>query len=287
MGAERYRCWRRWLPYGAAVLLVALLASGWVTVSELNRWKGYDAPDTGAEAVERALGEVQGAARNGNLDTGSEAFQRLERSVPGGGMLLLVDAQGQVLYRRMPRKAGRLDSLTTAHLRRVLAALPPDALTAGQRLLLQTSDAVLAEGEHADVYSYAARLLVDRQGNPVGAVAVAYDRSARAPSSLYTAALLVSVTSLGLYWLSLPLWVVLDARARGERRAWLWGLLALAGNLVGVLTYLLMRRPAAAACPGCARTVEEGWEYCAHCGRDMTMGGRASRRGARHVEAGG
>jgi hypothetical protein len=58
--------------------------------------------------------------------------------------------------------------------------------------------------------------------------------------------LLVVLLGLLMYWLSLPLWVFLDARQRGER-ALAWAGFVLIGNLVALLTYILARRPAAPA----------------------------------------
>jgi hypothetical protein len=56
------------------------------------------------------------------------------------------------------------------------------------------------------------------------------------------ATLLTGFLGLASYWLSLPAWVWLDARARGER-AWVWAVFVLLGNLVGLITYILARRP--------------------------------------------
>lgn len=269
MRTERYRSRQHWLPYAAAALLVVALVSLWVTASELNAWKHANVPDSGAAYVSRALDQLEAATRAGNpLSPELEEFKSLGRSVPQLGSVLLIDTSGQVLYRPMPRKAGYVSDLTTPHLSRVLAAVPSDALSAGQRLLLLAGDAILAEGEHVDIYNYAARLLVDGQGNPVGAVAVAYDRNARPVSSAYMAALPISLAALVLYWLVLPLWVFLDAQARGEH-ARLWAVLALVGNLLGVVTYLLMRRPARRACPACNGPLEAGWEFCPRCAANV------------------
>lgn len=48
---------------------------------------------------------------------------------------------------------------------------------------------------------------------------------------------------LAIYWFSLPLWVVTDARRRQEK-AVAWGLFTLLGNVVALVLYLLVRREA-------------------------------------------
>lgn len=51
--------------------------------------------------------------------------------------------------------------------------------------------------------------------------------------------------ALMLYWFSIPPWVALDARRRGER-ALVWSTFALLGNMMALVLYLLVRRPLAA-----------------------------------------
>ena len=45
-----------------------------------------------------------------------------------------------------------------------------------------------------------------------------------------------------MYWLSLPLWVLLDARERWDY-AMVWAIFVLIGNLVALIAYLLARSP--------------------------------------------
>ncbi len=91
--------------------------------------------------------------------------------LPYAGMALLADADGQVVYRKLPRGLDVLVDLVSAQLRRLLGSLPPGALRSEQGPVLRAIDALQAEGEHADVYSFTARLLLDGTGKPVGAVA--------------------------------------------------------------------------------------------------------------------
>ena len=43
------------------------------------------------------------------------------------------------------------------------------------------------------------------------------------------------------FWLTIPSWMLLDARRRGERAA-VWGLFGLLGNVMALVVYLLVRR---------------------------------------------
>ena len=51
---------------------------------------------------------------------------------------------------------------------------------------------------------------------------------------------IVMLGSLSLFWLSIPLWMVLDAQKRRERAA-AWGLFGLLGNVIALVVYLLVR----------------------------------------------
>lgn len=94
-------------------------------------------------------------------------------------------------------------------------------------------------------------------------------------------------------------WVLRDAKQRGLDHAFLWGLFGLAGNVVAVVVYLLVRDGAprvescrtcarelrsshvacpwcgsprvapAGACPHCRTEVEPNWRYCPYCRGSM------------------
>ena len=70
-------------------------------------------------------------------------------------------------------------------------------------------------------------------------VGVAYEISGGAHSTprFYIGAP-AALIGLGVYWLSLPLWVFLDAKARG-RQVWSWTTFIFIGNLVALLAYLI------------------------------------------------
>ena len=63
-------------------------------------------------------------------------------------------------------------------------------------------------------------------------------------------------------------WVLLDARKRGVRHPFLWALFALLGNVIGAVSYVLVRddRPMQRSCTACARPVQSNHAACPWCG---------------------
>jgi PAS domain-containing protein len=277
---QNYR-WRRWLPYLSVLWLAAALVLGSVANKLMADWREALWSEVRA-AQEQRLDELQAAVQRAGLR--SEDVLGLVRDLPYTGMSILLDADGHVVYstplqaRGLSGPLGSLreqvltDSLrqllAQGHLSRALESLPAGALTPEQRLLLETSYALQAADGRARPFQDLGRLLTDAQGNPVGAAVVVYDQSDRALPGAYHASFLGALAALALYWLSLPLWVFLDARARGER-AWLWAALALVGNLLGVITYLLARQTSRGDCPGCGGPVGRRDNLCPRCGRRL------------------
>ncbi len=282
METRDYR-WRRWLPYLALAGLVAALVVGSVANKLAADYRQAGWTEISAAEAQR-LDELQAAVqRGGAAALRSEVVLGLVRELPYPGISVLLDGDGQeICATPLPNQAiyGPLGSLreqlladelrqllARGQLARVLDSVPASALTPGQRQLLEASYALQGD-ERANPYYGTGRVLVDAQGNPVGAVAVVYDRSDEPVPAAYRASLYGASAALALYWLSLPLWVFLDARARGER-AWLWAALALAGNLLGVITYLLARHTDRGNCPGCGGPVGRRDNVCPHCGRRL------------------
>jgi hypothetical protein len=161
----------------------------------------------------------------------------------------LFTPQGKALYiSGGPQKIDsfNLDHLVTQDAQRTLAALPQGELSPSQELQLKISSAMQAEGEHGDVFHYRVEKLKAADGSLVAYLAFAYDISPSvggAPDMLYMLSLITLAGCALVYWFSLPLWVWIDARQRGER-AWVWALFILMGNLVALIAYLLVRQPA-------------------------------------------
>lgn len=62
------------------------------------------------------------------------------------------------------------------------------------------------------------------------------------------------------------LFIYQDAGRRGMNR-WLWTLIAIfTPNLIGIILYLILRRPLLSPCPGCGSRVEPQLAYCPDCG---------------------
>lgn len=138
----------------------------------------------------------------------------------------------------------------TDETRRVLGILPQEELTSEQRQALLAASVMQAEGEHNDVWRHLLREIRGPEDELVGWIGVTFDvsPSVGAPGAAYISFILILLLALGVYWLSLPVWVWLDARARGER-AWVWGIFVLLGNLVALIAYILARGPSTPSQP--------------------------------------
>jgi RNA polymerase subunit RPABC4/transcription elongation factor Spt4 len=68
------------------------------------------------------------------------------------------------------------------------------------------------------------------------------------------------------------IWVLTDARRRGVRRPFFWALLALFGNVIGAVVYVLVRdaQPVERACGACGRQVQPSHAACPWCGAPLT-----------------
>jgi hypothetical protein len=125
---------------------------------------------------------------------------------------------------------------------RMLSTLPADALSAEQRTWLLSAAAIRCEGDHNDIFRHLLRPVRDPDGRLVGLIGVAYEASTGTVGAVYIFAAIVALAGLCLYWLSLPLWVFLDARQRGDH-ACAWAAFVLIGNLVALIAYVLAQWP--------------------------------------------
>jgi hypothetical protein len=132
----------------------------------------------------------------------------------------------------------------TEEMRRVLGTLPNGSVSEAQRTALLAASAMGREGEHNDVFRHMLREVRGPEGELVGWIGVTHDVSPAIgnPGIGYIAFVLLLLLSTAVYWLSLPAWVWMDARARGER-AWTWAVFLLVGNLVALVAYILARTP--------------------------------------------
>ena len=197
-------------------------------------------------AVERLADELTALAPNAADEPAFQDALKRAQGAPYVATVWLFTPDGEVLAGSMAIQPGdTVEERATAETRRVLGIVPADALDTEERTLLLAASAMQAEGEHNDVYRHMLRPVRNSQGQLVALVGLTYDVSPAVgtpPSLGWTATLLGALLGLALYWLSLPLWTWLDARARGER-AWVWAAFVLVGNLVALLAYLLARPP--------------------------------------------
>lgn len=171
--------------------------------------------------------------------------------------LWVVNDRGMIVYfgRERPRQLA-VEKLAPEEVHRLLAGLPQGLLTPEQRLAILIHAAVQMEhpepspGRYlpprSDLHSEVRRL-------PGGWVAVAaaapqeppYPVNGSVPSTRTALLRELGERTILLcflvYWLSLPIWVTLDALRRHER-APVWGIFTLIGNIIGLIVYLLARR---------------------------------------------
>ena len=156
----------------------------------------------------------------------------------------LLTPDGEILEGNRAISRGTVADSATDEMRRVLGMLPDDTLDDGQRTALLAASAMQKEGEHNDVFRHLLRQIHGPDGELVAWVGVTFDVSpaVSAPGAGYISFIVGLFLAMAVYWLSLPAWVWLDARARGER-AGVWAVFVLLGNLVALIAYLLVRVP--------------------------------------------
>jgi hypothetical protein len=237
---------KRVLPFvavaGALLVVVCALASTAARAPLLVE------SDETRQAADGILGRLQ-ALEPASVEDGAFRQALAEAGqAPAVAYTWLFAPDGRVLQGNLAASPGSTaEGMATEETRRLLASLGPGAMDEEQRLLLLAASAMQAEGEHNDVFRHQVRALRAADGTLTGLVGLTYDANPGlgAPSPVYILSLLAGVVALGLYWLSLPLWVWLDARERGER-AWVWAVFLLFGNLVALLAYILARAPRSA-----------------------------------------
>jgi hypothetical protein len=206
-----------------------------------------DVPSPNRAAVEETLNELQ-AMRPASLD--AAAFRQavealLERR--GVETVWLLSPAGRVVLSAGSTAASTppdatVEALATDDARLLLDALPPDAISAEQRTWLLTAAAIRREGGHNDIYRHLVRPIRAPDGSVVALVGIAYDFGGTVPGPRWILAVVAALTCLMVYWVSLPLWVLLDARRRGEP-AVAWATFVLVGNLVALVAYILVHAP--------------------------------------------
>lgn len=245
MSTQRMLKWLPWITLLAAVLAAVMLLLGTGQRAKMLQDSGETRPVVEAE-LSRLAALAPTSVDDPNLRQALEQTIKTEYI----SQVWLFAPDGKIVSIHGAPLASGEDAAerATVEVKRALDALPAGALSDEQRMMVLVSSALQAEGEHADVFRYRVQPVKTASGSLAAWVGVAYDvnpAESGNPDAAWVITILLFLFGLGIYWISLPLWVWLDARQRGER-AWIWAIFVLLGNLVALVAYLLVRntRPA-------------------------------------------
>lgn len=233
---------RNWIAVAAAAGILISAVTGTLLTQRRSRML----VDTGVTraAVENSwrslLPKTVESARDPRLIA---AVRELEKALYVVSVWV-VAPDGVIVYQKGgPGQLGdKVQDLAKDDMAPAIAALGLGAFSETQRLQLLAVAAMRREGEHNDVFRHIVRVVANPAGGLAAVVVLAYDVSpwVGAPPGLpYLTLLFSGLAGFAVYWLGLPLWVALDARARGEAAA-LWAVFVLFTNLVGLVAYLIV-----------------------------------------------
>lgn len=236
---------------GFLILAVAgiLLATTLFLIALLGfpDWHSYTPEELAATrtSVERSWAAVAPGSISSSADEALVQAARRMETEPFVVWVWVLDGAGSVLSAEGgPAKTGDTLTQLDSNESDLIQAVDSDLLSERARLELQIAVAIRREGEHNDVFRHMVRAVAGPDGSPAAYVAFAYDASRKFSAGLPLAMqIMIAFIIAGflLYWIGLPAWVFLDARARGERAA-LWGLFVLLTNLAGFVAFLLVSR---------------------------------------------
>lgn len=172
----------------------------------------------------------------------AEAVERL-REEKLIAWVWVVDPNGDILLARNgPAQTGESIYYLSKYEEDLIFAVEPGRLDPVTELELRLAIALRREGEHNDIYGHMVRALPGPDGEVAAFVGVTFEAVDTTPGVRDILFLVLGTVGFALYWLGLPLWTVVDARAGGlGRSAWLWGMFVLVANAAGLLAYLLVR----------------------------------------------
>jgi len=232
---------RKWIAVVALAGILAAVVMGVVTTRERSKIL----VDTGATraAVESSIRNLIPKSVESGRDPRLISAAELLSKEPYVASAWVVNQTGEIVFHQGgPGKQGdRVQDLAQDDMARALEALEAHVLSESQKLQLLAVGAVRREGEHNDVFRHLAYEVADGAGRPAALVVLAYDANPLLgqPDGFYIVSLLIGIVGFATYWLALPLWVYLDARARGDAAA-LWCVFVLFTNLVGLVAYLIV-----------------------------------------------
>ncbi len=242
---------RNWIlvvsAIGIAVATIILVGFA-VSISVLKEYSPADLAET-RDAVGQSMTEILPAAVESSADPAlREAAGRLAGE-PYVAWVWIADAEGKIVVAQGgPAREGDTIAGLDTNESDIIDSVEPGLLSEQVEIELRLAVAIRREGEHNDVLRHAVRSIPGPEGKAAAYAAIAYDASPgiSAPPSVSDQVMVVLFfAGFAAYWFGLPLWVLLDARARRERAA-LWGLFVLFANLVGLLAYLVVARQKAA-----------------------------------------
>ena len=237
---------KRILPW--IILITGIAITLWLPISARSRTtRIVDTGETRA-VVEQTVAKLQA------IQPDSLEDQSLRESLGEAvgtqyvSSLWLFTPDGRIVYQAGSKAdPKRFYDWATGEQQVVIEALAEGILSNEQKGAVLAAAALrgVGGGDHNWMWNPAVSPLKSPDGKLVGWLGALYDKSTASsagPTGKVVFSVLFALLLLTVYWLSLPIWVYLDARERGER-AWAWTMFALIGNLAALLAYLLVRSP--------------------------------------------
>ena len=200
---------------------------------------------TDGKAKERVLNEIDAVLNYYPSAINDKAFMQDVKTLvdqPYIASVWLFDNNGEALINvGSTALTGSFYELASEDIKDMINSLPNDSLTDEQVKMVLVVSAIRREGEHNDIYDHLVQTISDQNGSSIGFLGIAYEVNSEISTPvLWKISLLLGAFLLILYWISLPLWVYLDAKDRNEP-ALIWAMFVVLGNLVALMAYLMVR----------------------------------------------
>ena len=231
------------LPWMAVISFFAFLGLFVLVVLQRGDTR-YESQETYQSALD-VLGEIQSVQAEKIFDEHYQTLLDELLNQPYIAGLWLIAPNGEIIYSiGSTARSGLVQGQMTAEMERILNMLPEATLDEEQKLLLMAASAMQSEGEHNDVFRHLLGEVRSSSGELSGLAGVVYDVNPEISQTdtLYKIEILGLPLTFLIYWLSLPVWVWVDAGRRSEKK-WFWAVFVLLGNFVALLAYLLARVP--------------------------------------------
>jgi hypothetical protein len=159
----------------------------------------------------------------------------------------VVDPEGAVLLSyNGPAKEGDNVYFLSKYEEDLLFSVEKTRIDPVTEMELRLAMALRREGEHNDIYGHMVRQVPGPDGKAKAFVGITFEAVDAAPEARDIVFLILGAAGILIYWLGLPLWVLLDMRAAGGgRTALLWAFFVLIANAAGLMAYLLVKHRSA------------------------------------------